>query len=68
MIAAGFALSQPAIPVAAASEVRRHAVMQARTIAQMAPDAKVAELPAMLDAMATWLNHVGIDAATKTSF
>ena len=63
-----FALSQPAIPVAAASEVRRHAVMQARTIAQMAPDAKVAELPAMLDAMATWLNHVGIDVQQKQAF
>ncbi|MDG3061923.1 glutamate--cysteine ligase [Lacticaseibacillus casei] len=63
-----FALSQPAIPVAVASEVRRHALEEARKIAAMEPATPVKELTATMDAMATWLNHMGMTAQQKQAF
>ncbi|HAJ54756.1 MAG TPA: glutamate--cysteine ligase, partial [Lactobacillus sp.] len=58
----------PAIPVAVASEVRRHALEEARKIAAMAPATPVKELTATMDAMATWLNHMRMTAQQKQAF
>ena len=63
-----FALSQPAIPLPAAAEVRRHSLVEAQKIAAGDPTAPVASLTAPIDAMAVWLNQVGLTPQTQTSF
>lgn len=63
-----FALSQPAIPLPAAAEVRRHSLAEAQKIAAGDPTAPVASLTAPIDAMAVWLNQVGLTPQRKQAF